>query len=206
MDMITECAREFRALLEVRYFFVVSKNRKTIDFELDFRETDFYHLCGLQHLKDIAIAKDKGKTLSLVEQGLITDDLLSKSSFYRDLSFNENSDIESRISEGRFLQQYLETDNIIRIFHLHNTKWITSQIRAEYVIKSKLKNSPTYVFIFLRKRDESNTYGIVSFFKMKNNDYGGDRLYWMLKKRRNTDGKETVLFRHPNFKEDGEDL
>lgn len=197
MDIIFECAKNFEKLIAVSYRFIVSKSRKMQSVLVDFSATDFYHLAGFQYLTDLAISKDRSRTISLILSNAITDNLLSSSSKFCSKK-NAERDISSRIEELRYLEKYIETDNFINIFTLRNTPWLNSQIDAEYVIKSRLPGSLTDVFIFLRKRKESDYYCVVSFFVKKESDYGGDKLYWMLKEKITSDAR-IVLYQHPNF-------
>ena len=77
MDIIFECAQNFIKLLETNYKFVVSKKRNLQTFTVDFEETDFRHLAGLQYLTDIDIDRNSKKTLSLIINRAITDELLA---------------------------------------------------------------------------------------------------------------------------------
>ncbi|MBR1559385.1 MAG: hypothetical protein IJ646_03995 [Clostridia bacterium] len=197
MDSIYECAKSFRGLLTTRYLFVVSKRRTAIQFTLDFMETDFYHLAGFQHLDDIAIERDRNRTLDLIDRRVITDGLLAKSRFYRDVPRVEYSDVKRRIEALCRLEQYLDARNYIKVFAVTDARSI-SLIGAEYVIKSSLRGAPDPVYIFLRRRRESDNYCVASFFPEKNNAYGGEMLHWMLKLKI-TATEAVELYRHPGY-------
>ena len=57
-----------------------------------------------------------------------------------------------------------------------------SKVMADFFIESTLKDLNSTVYIFLRKRQESENYVVVSFFK-KYQTYCGVNLYWMLKEK-----------------------
>lgn len=197
MDIITKSALEFNKLLSTKYHFVVSKKRVTRNISLGFASTDFYHIAGLQYLSDVDIKRNRGDTISLVINGRITDSLLQKSRFYYGKDGEERS-VFNRIEELRNLRQYIESDNYISIFELRESR-TGSCIDAEYVINSRLRGGIKEVFIFLRKREENEEYGIVSFFVKGKRDYRGEKLYWMLKERIEEDGSRIILYKHPTF-------
>lgn len=198
MDRIMECASSFQALCSISYKFIVSFQRKTREINLNFQESDFFHLAGLQHLSDLAIPRNRKTTLySILEEESITDECLQKSKHY----YNTNSeiDISSRIDELRFLEEYLDSDNLIKIFSVKDDIYLNSKIDAEYIIESKLKNSYVTVYIFLaRRKEDVEHYCVKSFFVKQNVIYSGNALYWMYKEKI-CNGKSTLLYKHKNF-------
>lgn len=201
MDIIYECAAKFFTLQDFEYTFVVSKSRKSLELKLNFMESDFFHLAGLQYLTDISIPKNRKNTLhSILEKKNITDALLQKSRHF--VQPKPDKDVKSRIEELRFLEQYLDTDNSIRIFTTRNSPHLSSQIDADYIIESQFKHSTDTVYIFLKERKEDPTHlCAVSFFKKGNLTFGGDSLYWLLKEKNSLqDGSSFTLFQHKDYK------
>lgn len=197
MSILYEAAAKYIKLECSEYRFILSQKRRTTELHINFIDTDFFHLAGLQYITDISIPKNRKKTLNeILFKKSISDTHLSKSKKYQ--SSIPDKDIKSRISELRFLEEYLDTDNIIKIFNLRN-QHISSVINAEYVIESQIKNCSTTVYIFLKRRNESsNYYCIVSFFKKGTVSYGGDKLYWMLKEKI-TNTSTIEIYKHPSF-------
>lgn len=108
----------------------------------------------MNYLTDISIPQNRKDTLkNIIEKKKITDELLHKSRFY--INSKPDKDIKSRIEELRFLEEYLDTNNIIRIYNTQNDKYIHSFIKADYLIESQLKGSMDIVYIFLKKREEN---------------------------------------------------
>lgn len=198
MDKIMECALNFQQLCDVSYKFIVSFQRKTREIHLNFQETDFFHLAGLQYLSDLAIPRNRKTTLySILEEKCISDDCLQKSKHYN--SRNSEVDVKSRIEELCYLEKYLDTDNLIRIFCVKDDIYLKSKIDAEYIIESKLKNSHKTVYIFLaRRKEDTDSYCVKSFFLKNNIVYGGNALYWMYKEKIK-DGVSNILYKHKNF-------
>ena len=198
MDKIKECAGNFAKLCDISYKFIVSFRRKTLEINLNFQETDFFHLAGLQYLSNLAIPRNRKTTLyNILEADRISDSFLQKSKYYDNP--NSEIDIKSRISELRFLEDYLDTDNLIKIFSVKDDIYLKSKIDAEYIIESKLKDSHTSVYIFLaRRKEDVEHYCVKSFFVKKDIVYGGNALYWMYKEKI-CQSRSVVLYKHENF-------
>ena len=187
-------------MVDVRYEFHVSEKRKIKKINLKFSEKDFFHLAGFQHLKDVALPRNRSTTIKDILNGKITDKLLSRSKFYVNISKDEKN-IKERIAELQYLEEYLDTNNIIKIFSLGNIPFMRSSIDAEYIIESSSLERNKTVYIFLKERtEEPGIYCVVSFFVKQQYTYGGNKLYWMLKKKYSKNSA-VVLYQHPNYKE-----
>ena len=195
MDKIYECTSGFRKLMKVKYRMVVSRDRKSRELILDFAETDFRHASGLHYIDDIEIENNPQELISAILDKKITDTVLNKSQKYKSETLYEGGSIEERISEMRYLERYLDADNFIRIYQMQD---FGSKINADFFIESTLKERGTTAYIFLRKRQESDNYVIVSFFK-KYQMYKGTNLYWMLKEKISDIGT-IELYRNKNYK------
>ena len=197
-------------MINVKYEFHVSEKRKIRKMILSFSKKEFFHLAGLQYLKDIALPKNRNTTVQDVLDKKITDELLEKSKYYVN-SLKEEKNIRERICELQYLEQYLDTNNIIKIFSVKDTPFLHSDINADYVIESSLTQRSKTVYIFLKERKEQQgVYCLVSFFVKKNLTYGGSKLYWMLKRKFKL-GQSIILYQHDNYKEisteqNGEDV
>lgn len=199
MDLIYAAAAKFLVLEQFEYRFVVSQKKKMQTINLNFIDTDFFHIAGLHYLTDIVIPQDRTKTMNeVIVKHTISDRIISRSVHY--ISKDSKKDVKSRIEELRFLEEYLDTDNFIKIFNVHNQKGMSSVIKADYLIESWFKNSSDTVYIFIRQRKENpEYYCIVSFFKKDEVAYGGDNVYWMEKIKKSAD-TEQVLYINPNYK------
>ena len=124
----------------------------------------------------------------------ITDVKLEESKKYKEISPYSGS-IKERVSDMRFLEECLDTSDFMRIYRVQP---FGSQIGADYFIETYCKEINSNVYIFIRKRDESENYVIVSFFRKKV-QFNGVSTYWMLKEKINE--LDTLeLFRHRNYK------
>lgn len=202
MEQIQESAKQFKRMADtISYRFVTARNRKSHKFTLTFRASDFYHAAGLQHLTDLEIPRNTD-AITWVQNNHITDEYLKKSKKYNSKE-DEEKDIESRIRELQYLEQYLDCNNFIRIFQPNpqNQKGErTSKIECEFIIESQFKKPGPVVYICIRKREEDDTYVIVSFFKENKQKYGGVNLYWM-QKVKIEHGTEHILMQNKNYKE-----
>lgn len=178
---------------------MVSQKRKLQTINLNFIDTDFFHIAGLHYLTDIVIPKDRTKTMDeILIKHTISDRTVSKSVYY--VSEDSKKDVKSKIEELRFLEDYLDTDNFIKIFNVRNQKGMSSVIKPDYLIESWFKNSSDTVYIFIRQREENpEYYCIVSFFKKNEVAYGGDNVYWMEKVKESADSRQ-VLYINPSYK------
>ena len=200
MDKIQECAVNFKHLVEsTSYIFHLARKRIRV-VKLDFEMSDFHHLAGLQYLSDIEIPRNKKKTIDwiLCDRKPITDIYLAESEFYKGKA-NDEKDVQRRIEELCRLEEYLDEDNIIRIYSPKDGPKNNSLINCDYIIESELPGSTTIVYIFLKhRRGIDNPCCINSFVVKKNVSYGGQNLYWMLKDKI-VDGVRNTIYQHPKY-------
>ena len=95
-------------------------------------------MAGLQYLTDIQIPRAKSKVIPwiLESKNNITEEYLQKSAFYKG-KINDEKDVEKRISELRFLEEYLDNDNIVYIYSPKDSPQNNSLISCDYIIKSR---------------------------------------------------------------------
>ena len=105
MDLIYDAAAKFLVLEQFEYHFVVSQKRRLQTINLNFIDTDFFHIAGLYYLTDIAIPRDRTKTMDeILIKHTITDPVIGRSEHY--VSKDSKTDVKSRIEELRFLEEY----------------------------------------------------------------------------------------------------
>lgn len=195
MDILYEAAAKYLGLEQSEYKFILSRGHKheLLHVHLTFRDIDFYHLTGVQHIDDISIPRNRKKTLdNILFHKTISTELLMRSNQYTHPL--PNLDIPKRIEELRYLEQYLDIENDIKIYvptYPHSTQ---SMINADYLISSRIPKHPELVYIFLKKRDYDETYRVVSFSPKGTVSYSGITLYWMSKEKI-TSGITTTLYR-----------
>ncbi len=94
MDLIYDAAAKFLVLEQFKYHFVVSQKRKLQVINLNFIDTDFFHIAGLHYLTDIVIPQDRTRTM---------DEILIKHT----ISDQANSDFWRNILILIILSEYL---------------------------------------------------------------------------------------------------
>lgn len=193
MDKIYECANNFNKLIGTKYLFAISSKRQVKTIVLDFTIEDFRHATGLRYIDDISIEKNPSKLINSILNGNLTDTVLEKSAKYK-ATHPEGGSVEERVSEFRYLEEYLDKSDIVRIFKVQD---FGSRIEAEYFIEATSYSRHSTVYIFIRQRIENENYVVVSFFK-KHNTYSGDKAYWMLKEKI-TDNECIVLYKHSRY-------
>lgn len=193
MDNIYECANNFNKMLNTKYVFAISSNRKVKTIVLDFMKEDFRHASGLRYVDDISIENNPGKLVDSILNGHLTDTMLDKSRKYKAIR-PEGGNVEERVSEFRYLEEYLDKSDIIKIFKVQE---FGSSIEAEYFIEASNYNRHSTVYIFIRKRMENDNYVVVSFFK-KHNTYKGGKAYWMSKEKITAD-ECIILYKNPSY-------
>lgn len=201
MDVIQECAQRFKILVEtITYTFHTSLHKKISVFHIDFKAIDFHHAIGLQYLNDIEIPNNKKQTISWIlnDKKPITDAYLAQDSNYKG-KLGQERDVELRISEFRFLEEYLDEDNIVYIYSPKDSPYQNSIIPCDYIIKSCSKERKQTVFIFLKHRTSKDSpCRIISFGVKKTVEYGGMHQYVMLKDK-TISGDRINLYRHPRY-------
>nr|MCR5776804.1 hypothetical protein [Lachnospiraceae bacterium] len=96
-----------------------------------------------------------------------------------------------------YLEEYLDSNNfVVSIYKLQHDNY--TFIKADYLITCKRIGSDNEYYIFVRKRKNEETYGIVSCFPKHNKAYWGGKRYLMLKEKMKSDNV-IELFRHPNY-------
>ena len=171
MDIIQECAKKFKSLVEkVTYTFHTSLNKKVSVFHVDFEIADFHHAIGLQYLKDIEIPNNTKKTISWV--------------------LNDKKPITD---------EYLDEENIVFIYSPKDSPYKNSIIPCDYIIKSHLEHRKQTVFIFLKHRSgKESPCKIISFGVKKSVEYGGIYQYVMLKDK-TINGERINMYKHPRY-------
>lgn len=184
-------------LENVKYHFVFVQNRRSHDIVLDFFPSDFRHATGLHYVSDIVIENNPVKMIDAILHKVpaeITDAKLEESKKYKEILSSTGS-VKERVSDMRFLEKCLDTSDFMRIYQVQP---FGSQIWAEYFIESYCKELNTNVYIFIRKREESDNYVVVSYFR-KRVAFNGTSTYWLLKEKI-SDTNTDELYRRSTYK------
>ena len=159
MDKLKEAALLFQKLLGVKYKPILGNKGKLTEFYIDFNKEDFFHLIGLQYLKDLPqLKKNRAFIFDKILSDNITENQISKSCFY--------TDIEQRISDFLLFEELLDSNETVFKYSFNRSSF--SDIRAEYLLKTTYKIRTNYIFIDKRTNID-NKFCRSFFFNDKNN-------------------------------------
>lgn len=184
MDNLQKSAKAFQKLFDYEYLIVLGKKKKLYSFIIEFRKQDFFHLAGLQYLKDIPqLKKNRDAVFDEIISGSISEDVLRKSSFYLK--------VEERIEKLSETEKIL--DNNETVFRFYKNKSNFSRIDAEYFLETELEGRINYIFI---DRNEEDKMFCKSFFFNSTNDYRLNQIHMVLLKKEKIDkttGEKNIL-------------
>ncbi len=175
MDLLLACAQKFERLLPYRYKMIIGRKGKALSFSLDFERADFHHLMGLHKLKDI-LRFQTGKRADIFNEilaGKLTLDLAEHSEFFHEMA--------PRSQPLSHLENFLDSNELI--FRYNPKRHTFSAIQADYLLQNTFNDVPVY--LFLSKRNESETYVSKTFFPKNKLDYAkGQMRYTLLYKEK----------------------
>lgn len=106
-DILYDASIEYGKLKDVIYKIVVGRKGKAYILMLHFPPESFFHLAGLQHLKDLTFpSKNKERIYKEIVGGNLTIEDVRKSVFF------EEWFIEERLQNFQFLEQMIDSDSI----------------------------------------------------------------------------------------------
>ncbi len=160
MDDLKRAAMIFQGLLNVKYKIILGKKRKLTEFYIDFQKEDFFHLIGLQYLKDLPyLRKSRDIVFDKIINGEITLTDISKSYFYEAIT--------QRIQDFLLFETLLDSNDIA--FKYAKNRSTFSNISAEYLLLTSYEGRTNYIFI--DQFTNRVCKGCRSFFFNDINDY-----------------------------------
>ena len=190
MAAITDALQAFSKLFNTEYEFLLGRKNKTVTLRIEFQKMHFFHLAGLQYLKDLPrLAFSSELIFDQIESGTISSNYIESSINY--------SFIEKRLSFLPRLESIFDSNDTI--FRYNTTLQAFSVIEADFLMKNTMNN--TNLFTFLSK-DKNGKYFCKSFFPDDKKDYAEGQTRWtvLLKKKINrTTLDEVILFKHPGI-------
>ena len=126
MADILQVAKSYANLLDVDYQILLGKKKRNIAFFIVFDETHFFHLAGLQYLRDLGkiLTGNRGKLFRKILNGKLKKQLVESSEYYSKIkeeaekekkAFEEKERIkeEKRIA-NKILAEKRQEDNEVR--------------------------------------------------------------------------------------------
>ena len=186
MTDILQAAQAYKQLLDVEYQILLGKKNTNITLSVTFDETHFFHLAGLQYLKDRArhFNESRNSIFRKILKGSISKTQLESSQFY--------PQIKSRIECLAFLEQIMDSNKTI--FKYNPKLESFSAIQADFLLKNEIQ--ARNIFTFLSEDKSSGKYFCRSFFSQTDKDYSIGQTNWTLlykKKIHKSTGEEYVL-------------
>jgi len=186
MSLFSDCIESFKKLLNIEYEIVLGRKSEKVTLKIKFEKTHFFHLVGLQHLKDLSklLTGNREKLFDKFDNGLIKSEIIEKSKLY--------PQIKNRLKYFPLLEQFIDSNDTIFKFNSKTEGF--SLIQFDYLMKNGHESYK--IFIFLSKDSDEKFFGR-SFFAEDKKDYSFGQTNWtLLKKTKITksENKEDILF------------
>ena len=187
MGDILTAAKSYTNLLDIEYQIILGKKNKNITFSIFFEEVHFFHLSGLQYLKDLSrvLTESREQIFRKILRGTLTVQQIESSQYY--------SEIKDRIEYLAFLEQIIDSNRTV--FKYNPKLEAFSAIQADFLLKNEVQTRN--VFAFLSQEKFNGKYFCRSLFPQIDKDYSIGQTNWTLlykKKIQKSTGQETVLY------------
>ena len=187
MSDILQAAESYKKLLDVEYRLVLGKKGKNLPLAINFEEYHFFHLSGLQYLKDLSrvLTESREQIFRRILKGTLQKPLFESSEFY--------PGIKDRIEYLVYLESLMDSNETI--FKYNPALEAFSAIRADFLLKNQVQ--ARNIFIFLSGDKSNGKYFCRSFFPRTDKDYSLGQTNWTLlykKKIHKSSQTETVLY------------
>lgn len=162
MDLLYDAAVAWQKLLNYRYEITCGKSKKLYHISLDFDASEFYHLVGFPHMKDITLPVrfSRSKTLMKVLDRTITQDMLVPSVSYERI-------VKRKLQAIVRLEELLNRCSKVYIFSPKRLPFYTD-IKATYLLADDVTQ---VAFLFTDTSDGGETYFSRSAFVMDDKDF-----------------------------------
>ena len=162
MDLLYEAAVAWKLLLQDRYEITYGKSKKLHTIVLEFEPSEFYHLAGFPHAKDIVlpVRGSQSKMLGNVLARKITGAMLEKSTNYESV-------IKRKLEAIIRLEQLLNSPCQIYLYNPGKLPFHTD-IKAKYLL---VDEQTQVVFLFTDTEDDGASCFSRSTFVMGDRDF-----------------------------------
>lgn len=203
---IRKALESFDKLLNYQFRFLIVRKRteEPISLCFEFQSYNFYHLCGLHKLLDIAEIQVKRKKEKIaiykaIKNGIYTDALFEKSIYY--------DKTKDRVECLERLDNILDSSNTI--FKYNSIKRNATLIDFDFLIKQTDTNGRNY-YLTVESNEKKGLYYGCSCFKRTNieADFSkGHTSYYVLQKTKKDliTGEEIELYIAPSYKKQLDD-
>ncbi len=187
MADILQAAKAYKKILDVEYLVILGRKGKNLSLAISFEEHHFFHLAGLQYLKDLSrvLTESREQIFRRVLKETLQKQLFESSEFYHK--------IKDRIEYLIYLEQIMDSNETI--FKYNPKLESFSVIQADFLMKNEVH--ARNVFAFLSEDKTNGKYFCRSFFPQADKDYSEGQAKWSLlykKKVNKSTGQELVLY------------
>lgn len=183
----------FSKLLDIEYEFILGRKNKIISLVVEFQKFHFFHIAGLQHLRDLPrLSISAEEVYNQLESGKISVDYIESS--------NKYDSIRERIKYLPQMEQIFDSNDTI--FKYNPVLQTFSVIEADFLLKNVVNKTPVFAFL---SKGSNEKYFCRSFFPDNKKDYADKQTKWTVllkKKNRKAENKSTILYRHKGFELD----
>ena len=192
MANIYDAHKAFSSLLDVEYEFILGRKNKTVTLRVEFQKYHFFHLAGLQYLRDLPkLAIPAEEVYNQIESGKLSTSYIESSQNY--------NYIKGRIEYLQNLEQIFDSNDTI--FKYNPALQAFSVIEADFLMKNEINCVPIFVFL---SKGNNEKYFCKTFFPEVKKDYAERQTKWTVlfkKKIIKSTATENILFKNQNFSE-----
>lgn len=190
MADILDALKAYKNMLDIEYEFILGRKNKSVKLVIEFQKKHFFHIAGLQHLKDLPRLSYSAELIfSSIENGKISCSYIESSKNY--------TSIKRRIEYLPRLEDIFDSNKTI--FKYNPALQAFSVIEADFLMKNTMGTEALFTFL---SKDKNGKYICRSFFPDKRKDYAERQTNWTVLyklKRHKITGSQEVLFKYKNF-------
>lgn len=174
------------------YTFTIGRKKKNKKLVIDFTNSEFFHLAGIQHINDVEFPTPKTEDNFL----LIRDDITFQEKI---LASKQYPNIIERITHLEHLDWLLMKPDDTVVWEQSRANFKTD-LRTDYLF-SRTHDS-LYDFFGIKKIADGSYKGNTFFVETSKKYINGQTKWTVLKIERSTENSSETLFVHPRFNED----
>ncbi|MDD7610925.1 MAG: PBECR4 domain-containing protein [Spirochaetales bacterium] len=190
MANILDAQKAFSKLLDIEYQFVLGRKDKTVSLTIEFQKYHFFHLAGLQYLKDLSrLFIPAEGVYNQIESGQLPVSYIESSNNY--------DYIKGRVEYLPTLEYIFDSNDTI--FKYNPELQAFSVIEADFLLRNEINKVPIFVFL---SKDKNKKYFCKTFFPQGKKNYTERQTKWTVlfkKKIVKSTNTETVLYKNKNF-------
>ena len=190
MANVLDAQKAFSKLFDIEYQFVLGRKDKTVSLTIEFQKYHFFHLAGLQYLKDLPrLFVPAEGVYNQIESGQLPVSYIESSNNY--------NYIKGRVEYLPSLEYIFDSNDTM--FKYNSALQAFSVIEADFLLRNEINKVPIFVFL---SKDKNKKYFCKTFFPQGKKNYTERQTKWTVlfkKKIVKSTNTETVLYKNKNF-------